>query len=130
MFLLSLQSQGFRFFFVVLLRNIYALSLNHRTSQHDLAAADLKSLEAECRETKTTWEKEKLTAEEHMNDLIGKKEHLSTAMKQQQQSYDHFQQVSRDDIRSRKRYMDNLGQRVRDAENELMQTKEGLKYIY
>jgi len=96
-------------------------------SQHELSATDLKALESECKEAKTTWEKEKLAAEEHMNDLIIKRQNLELSMRQQQESYDDFLALSRDNLRDKKRYMDTLGQRVRESETELMKVKEQLK---
>ena len=96
-------------------------------SQHELSSTDLKGLEGECREAKTTWEKEKFAAEEHMNDLIVKRQNLELAMKQQQEAYDEFIQCSKENLREKKKYMDVLGQRTREAETALMKTKDILK---
>ncbi|CAD7953073.1 unnamed protein product [Amoebophrya sp. A25] len=96
-------------------------------SQHELASTDLKTLEGECKEAKSLWEKEKLAAEEHMNDLIQKRQNLEIAMKRQQESYDEFLASSKGNLRERKKYMDELGQKTRDAENDFLKTKEDLK---
>ncbi len=97
-------------------------------SQNELSSTDLKGLEAECKEAKTTWEKEKLSAEEHMNDLVVKRQNLELAMRQQQEAYDDFVALSRDNLRDKKKYMDTLGQRVRESESGLVRVKEQLKY--
>ncbi|CAD7923835.1 unnamed protein product [Amoebophrya sp. A120] len=96
-------------------------------SQHELASTDLKALENECKEAKSTWEKEKLAAEEHMNDLIQKRQSLEQSMKHQQEAYDEFLTVSKENLREKKFYMDQLGSKTRDAETDLLKTKEDLK---
>lgn len=63
-----------------------------------------------------------------MNDLIQKRQNLELAMKQQQDSYDEFLAVSKENLREKKTYMDQLGQKTRDSEAELLKTKEDLKY--
>ena len=64
-----------------------------------------------------------------MNDLIVKRQNLELAMRQQQEAYDEFLALSKENLRDRKKYMDQLGSKVRDAENELMKTKDDLKCV-
>lgn len=96
-------------------------------SQHELAATDAKNLETEYRESKTTWEKERSAAEEHMNDLINKRCHLEAALKQQRGSFTEFQHSAKESVGNRKKYLDNLNHRTRDSEAELATLKEDLK---
>ncbi len=62
-----------------------------------------------------------------MNDLISKRQNLEVAMRQQQESYDEFVGGSKERLRERKKYLDALGQRTREAESTLMKSKDDLK---